>query len=272
MSTTAGTSEASFRVSSRDGTAIAVWVGGAGPPIVLVHGSFTDHTAWAATLPELRRHFSTYAVDRRGYGASGDGEGYGIAREFEDLAEVVASVAERSEALVTVWGHSFGANCAMGGAALSSYRATSSSTSRVLGLSYPPGAIDAAHEALRRGDNEGVVQCLLFDILEMTDEDVTAIKTGPRWPLILDGARTVVREARVEQGWVYESGQFETITAPTLFISGNDSTDSVMAATKRAAAAIPGSRIQVLDGHGHFAHRTHPGLVVDLIRDFVSST
>lgn len=272
MSTTAGTPDASFRVSSRDGTAITVWFGGDGPPIVLVHGSFTDHTAWSATLPELRRHFSTYALDRRGFGASGDGEDYGIAREFDDLAEVVASVAERSESTVTVWGHSFGANCAMGGAALSSSVGHLILYEPSLGLRYPPGAIESAEEALARGDNEGVVQRMLFDILDMSDDDIAAMKGGPRWPLILDGARTVVREARVEHGWVYEPGQFETIAAPTLLISGDDSTDPVRAATERAFAAIPGSRIRVLEGHGHFAHRTHPGLVVDLVRDFVRST
>lgn len=272
MSTTADAPDASFRVSSRDGTAIVVWVGGEGPPIVLVHGSFTDHSAWAATLPELRRHFSTYAVDRRGFGASADGEGYDISREFEDIAEVVESVADRSESMVTIWGHSFGANCAMGGAALSSSVGHLVLYEPSLGLRYPPGAIESAEEALLRGDDEGVVRRLLFDILEMTDEDIAAMKAGPRWPLILDGARTVVREARVEHGWVYRPGQFHTITATTLFISGDDSTDSILAATERAAAAIPGSRIHVLESHGHFAHRTHPGMVVDLIRDFVSST
>lgn len=272
MSTTADAPEASFHVTSRDGTAIAVWVGGEGPPIVLVHGSFTDHTAWAATLPELRRHFSTFAVDRRGFGASGDEESYDIAREFEDIAKVVETVAQRSEALVTVWGHSFGANSAMGGAALSSSVGHLILYEPSLGLRYPPGVIESAEEALVRGDHEDVVQRMLFDVLEMSEEDIATMKAGPRWPLILDGARTVVREARVEHGWVYEPGQFETITAPTLFVSGDDSSDSVRAATERAAAAIRGSRIHVLEGHGHFGHRTHPGLVVDLIRGFVRST
>lgn len=32
--------------SSRDGTAIGVWTSGDGPPLVLVHGTTTDHTTW----------------------------------------------------------------------------------------------------------------------------------------------------------------------------------------------------------------------------------
>ena len=35
-----------FDVRSRDGTRIAVWVEGRGPPLVMVHGSIADHTTF----------------------------------------------------------------------------------------------------------------------------------------------------------------------------------------------------------------------------------
>ena len=38
-------------VVSRDGTEIAYWTSGDGPPIVLVHGSPADHTRWRPMLP-----------------------------------------------------------------------------------------------------------------------------------------------------------------------------------------------------------------------------
>jgi pimeloyl-ACP methyl ester carboxylesterase len=43
-----------------------------------------------------------------------------------------------------------------------------------------------------------------------------------------------------------------------------------VSATRRAADAIADSRIHVLDGHGHFAHRTDPAMVVSLVMEFVS--
>jgi hypothetical protein len=52
-------------VRSADGTSIAVWVAGEGPPLVLVHGSLCDHP--------------------------------GSTREFEDVAAVVDAVADRTE-------------------------------------------------------------------------------------------------------------------------------------------------------------------------------
>jgi pimeloyl-ACP methyl ester carboxylesterase len=122
----------SFEVLSLDGTILKVWVGGVGPPIVLVHGSFTDHSAWAVPSVQLEEHF------------------------------------------------------------------------------------------------------------------------------------------RVEQSWEYMPGQFDGIQAPTLLLSGSESPSSVVSATGRAADAIADSRIHVLDGHGHFAHRTDPAMVVSLILEFVS--
>jgi pimeloyl-ACP methyl ester carboxylesterase len=77
------------RVQSRDGTEIAYWTTGHGPPLVVVHGTPADHTRWWPLLPHLERHFTVHAIDRRGRGASGDSPEYTLDREFEDVAAVV---------------------------------------------------------------------------------------------------------------------------------------------------------------------------------------
>jgi pimeloyl-ACP methyl ester carboxylesterase len=53
--------------------------------------------------------------------------------------------------------------------------------------------------------------------------------------------------------------------------SGSETPPAVTAATHRAAAAIPDARIHVLEGHGHFAHRTDPAMVGAIIREFIAS-
>ncbi len=103
----------------------------------------------------------------------------------------------------------------------------------------------------------------------MADDEIDAMRADPLWPVRLAAAHTVPRECRVEHDWAYEPGQFSTITAPTLMLAGSDSVPAVAEATDRAAAAIPGARIQILDGHGHFAHKTDPRMVAALIRDFI---
>jgi pimeloyl-ACP methyl ester carboxylesterase len=54
-------------VKSGDGGSIAVWVEGEGPPLVLVHGSVSDHTVYAPLVGELRDEFTIFAMDRRGF-------------------------------------------------------------------------------------------------------------------------------------------------------------------------------------------------------------
>ncbi len=266
----AGQFEESFRVRSADGVSIAVWVEGSGPPMVLVHGSLGDHTAWAIPNAELRAHFTTFALDRRGFGASEDGDTYSIERDFEDVAAVVDAVAERTGRSVALWGHSYGANCAMGGANISAKVDRLILYEPSLGLTYPAGSIEAAEAALAEGDRETAVIRLLADVLEMSPDEVEALRAGPRWPNLLAGAHTGPRECRVEESWRYRPGQFDDIAAPTLMLSGSDSPGPVVESTRRAFDAIPNARIHVLQGHSHFAHRTHPSMVVSVIRAFIS--
>jgi hypothetical protein len=82
------------RVISRDGTEIAYWTTGDGPPLVLVHGTTADHTRWRPLLPYLEPHATVHAMDRRRRGGSGDRPDYELAREYEDVAAVVDAVAE----------------------------------------------------------------------------------------------------------------------------------------------------------------------------------
>src|SRR5688572_26807167 len=80
--------EALEQVISPDGTAIAVWRSGAGPPLVLVHGTTADHSRWAPVVPALEERFTVLAIDRRGRGRSGDADHYALERESEDVAAV----------------------------------------------------------------------------------------------------------------------------------------------------------------------------------------
>ena len=57
---------------SADGTPLAFWREGAGPPLLLVHGGACDHMAWYYVAPLLVRMFTVYTYDRRGRGESGD--------------------------------------------------------------------------------------------------------------------------------------------------------------------------------------------------------
>ena len=260
-----------FEVRSADGTSLAVWVDGDGPPLVLVHGSLLDHTIFELLVNELRDGVTTFSMDRRGFGASGDAAGYSIEREFEDVAAVVEAVAARTGRPAALWGHSYGAGCAMGGAALTRNVHHLVLYEPGLGVAYPAGSIEKIEAAMVAGDMDAAIVAVLVDILETTEEDIGATRASPRWPVLLAAGPTVPRECRAEDSWVYRPGQFDGITAPTLLLSGSESPAGLKEGTHRAAAALPDARIRVLEGHGHLAIQTDPAMVAAIIRQFIVS-
>jgi pimeloyl-ACP methyl ester carboxylesterase len=258
-----------FDVRSRDGTSLAAWLDGDGPPLVLVHGSMCDHTRFDPLVAELRDGMTTFAMDRRGFGASADAGGYSIEREFEDVAAVVDAVAERAGGPVALWGHSYGAGCAMGAAALTSNIHHLILYEPGLGLAYPTGSIQAIEKALAAGDREAAI-FIAFGALDLTDDERDAMRSSPLWPVRLASAPTLPRECRTEESWTYRPGQFDAVTARTLMLTGSETPPDVRDLAHRAAAAIPHTEMRVLEGHGHFAFQDEPAMVAAIIRQFTA--
>src|SRR5208283_2740107 len=91
-------------VTSSDGTRIAYWREGSGPPLLMAHGGLCDRFAWYFVVPLLARKFTVYTFDRRGRGASGDTPPYAAEREREDIAAILGAIGEP----VHLLGHSAG--------------------------------------------------------------------------------------------------------------------------------------------------------------------
>ena len=262
----AGTAEATMtRVESRDGTEIAVWTSGYGPPLVLVHGAVADHTRWRPLLPHLEPHVTVHAMDRRGRGASGDAPGYAIEREFEDVAAVVDAVADASGFAADLYGHSFGGLCAFGGATLTAgigklvlYEGWPPADARAREL--PPGVGGRLDALLAEGNRDGVVETVFREVVLMPEAEITALRAQPAWPARVAAAPTIVRELRAIPQVPFDPGQAARITVPTLLLTGSDSDDPFAADLATVAAALPDARIGVLDGQRHVADILAPEL------------
>ncbi len=59
-----------LRIPSEEGVTIAGVIGGAGPPLLLLHGHPQTHAIWHKLAPTLAQHFTVVACDLRGYGDS----------------------------------------------------------------------------------------------------------------------------------------------------------------------------------------------------------
>ena len=128
--------------------------------MLLVHGALNDHTTDLRFVAELRDRLTTFALDRRGRGASGDAAAYAIEREFEDIAAVVDAVAARTCQPVAVWGHSYGADCSMGAATLTDNISHLLLYEPGLGFDGPDDLhekIEAIENAVAAGDMEGAL-------------------------------------------------------------------------------------------------------------------
>lgn len=259
----------SILVPRPDGGHVAVWPSGQGPALVLVHGSMADHTTFGPMISALNDRVACYAMDRRGFGASPDADGYSADREFDDVAAVVDEVARRTGEAVVLLGHSFGASCAMGAAARTANLRRLVLYEPSLGLKYPPGFIEKVGRQVAAGDAEGAILSVLVTLAGMRDEQVAAFRSTPAWASRLATAPTIVREARIEDEWVHEPGQFDAIGVPTVFLSGTASLAELTKVTDLCAAAVRGAVIRELDGYDHFSCRTHPEETAAVIAEYV---
>jgi pimeloyl-ACP methyl ester carboxylesterase len=260
-------------VLSNDGTPIAVFQSGEGPPIVLVHGAAADHTTFRVVGPRLAERATIHAIDRRGRGASGDTEPYAIEREYEDVAAVADDAARNASVPVTVVGHSFGGRVGLGAA-----RLTNAIARLVVYEGAPPAAeqpyerSDAAARLAELGDageNERLLVTFLGEVVGMTEGELAAYRANPVWPDRVAAAPTVVRE--LIAGASPEAGleALGTLSIPVLQLLGSDSRSSFAAATGALNGRLPNGRVVRIMGAKHAAHHTHPDQFIEAVLAFI---
>lgn len=257
-------------IVSPDGTRIAYWRSGSGPSLVLVHGTSANHTRWTSISPRFEEHFTVVALDRRGRGESGDGAKYAIEREFEDIAAVVNAV----EAPVLLFGHSYGAMCALEAAL---------QTDRLAGLIlyepphvvddetlYAPGQLDRLDALLAAGDREGTVSTFFTEIVGVPPEHMAVVKSSPAWPGRVAAAHTIVRECRAEETYRLPVDRIRRLSVPVLLLLGGASPPFFGKVRGVLEEVLPDIRTVVMPGQQHMAMDTGPDLVVKAVLDFWS--
>ncbi len=261
-------------VVAPDGTPIAVFSTGDGPPLILVHGASADHTTFRVVGPLLAASFTVHAIDRRGRGASGDGAGYAIEREFEDVAAVADVVAGESGVAADVAGHSYGGRCALGAALRTeairrvvSYEGAPTPT----GASYHPTGVESRlRERLAAGDRDGALTTFLREVVGMSEPDLAAYRADPVWPLRAAAAGTILRELEAETDPAASLATLGRVRQPVLQLLGGESLPVFRDATVALDERLVDGRVVVIDGARHAAHHTHPAVVVESIRAFLA--
>ncbi len=255
------------RITSADGTSIAIWRSGDGPPLVALHGVTIDHTAWDGVRPGLERTRTLLAVDRRGHGASGEGGAdYSLAHEVADLLAVVALLDEP----VDVVAHSYGGLVALE-AALRSDRIGRLIVYEPSIDDEPefPGVVARVGELVSRGEDEEAAVTLLVERSGVPPDAVDAVRELPLWPILLRGVQVLPREGAAVVGYRFDPSRFQQLASRTLVLVGEESPGWRREAMTLLQATLPQAELRILAGQGHLATHTAPELLSEEIVSFL---
>ena len=270
---------------------------GQGHPIVVLHGGPEfDHSYFLPELDELARSFRVIYYDQRGRGRSAQGvrpDDVTIASEMDDLEYVRRHFGLESFAVL---GHSWGGLLAMEYATrhpervshliLANSAPASHSDAGLLRASLlsrrPPGDIErmgalAASAEYQRGslDAEAEYYRIHFSLTLLRPGDLDRVLERLRANFTEEGvvtARAIDHRLYDETYRVPGYDLIPGLTAidiPTLVLHGGHDLVPVEVA-EHIAGAIPGARLAVLPGCGHFAFLDCTDQVCELVADLVA--
>lgn len=242
-----GTTE---HVTSADGTSIAYERHGRGDPVVvLVEPPLHDRefSAYGGVVPLLTEQLTVVTYDRRGRGASGDGDSYHPDRETEDLDAIIDAVGGSA----AVYGYSAGALLAL--------RAASVST-RITALVVlePPLHDDddprpdpltlELTELLTHGDRPGAVR-RFHEAIGVPAEFIAELADSSSWPAMIAMAHTVVYDCMISDAT--DRDVLSMVAAPTMVLDSAGSTDDLSGWAASVAASLPNASHRSLPGEWH---------------------
>lgn len=254
------------------GRTIAYHRAGQGPPLVLLHGGWSDGRAWGPQLAGLSEGFDVIAWDAPGCGDSDDCSGP------MSLADYADAVADLITALhleqVHLCGLSFG-----GGLALAVYhRHPELVRSLILAGAYAgwKGSlpVDEVEARVRRVRVEAGRPAA-----EWMDGYLPGFFAGPVPPAATELIRTMMSDIRPAQllhmltafAEADLNAVLPTIAVPILLLYGERDARAPLPVAEALHAGIPGSRLVVLPGVGHYNSLEAPDAFNAEVRRFLAA-
>ena len=250
-------------VTAPDGVRIAVYSEGSGPPLVMLHGGANDHTFAPELTGLLRRNHTVLKPDRRGRGASGDGDAYALPREVRDLIAVLRAC----PGAPTLFAYSFGALIAVEALA----EADLPRLQRVV-LFEPPiaGDRDPEYAAKARrmadlvaaGQRDEAVRFQLSAFHDCSPSDIEAMRSdADTWSNRVQWVGTNAREmVALHDGYRFDRTRLRDPRCPVKLLVG-DATLPFLSESAERLSRVPFVRTHILKGVDHSGPRTHPDLV-----------
>jgi pimeloyl-ACP methyl ester carboxylesterase len=256
-------------------------VTGCGQPLVLVHGSWGDHTNWDPVVTTLAAHFQVITYDRRGH--SGSASAPGPSTTDDDVADLAALIEHVVAHDTHVVGNSFGASIAL--------RLVQSrpELARSVTVHEPPlfhllPVADDSPDAGADGPQAAVMKVLDLIRLgrhrEAAQHFVDEIALGPgswdrlpsRTQDIFESNAPTWAEEQADPSWdVIDPSALDSSGVPLRITYGTDSPPPLSTIARRLVHMIPRAELVEFPGAGHIPHVTHPDMYCNQLRRHLAS-
>jgi len=272
---------------SLNGQDVAYRWAGTGPDVVLIHGVASSSATWRRVGPRLAAHHRVLALDLLGHGDSAKtGGDYSLGAHASSIRDLMVAL---DIEFATFVGHSFGGGVAMQLA----YQFPERCQRLVLVASGGLGReVSPLLRAVALPGAELVMPLVLNDRVRTTllAAGAPLRRLGLRlddrrsemWEnfarLSAPGARAAfvntVREVIDLAGQRVSAREKLYLASgmPTLIVWGDRDTIVPLAHGRAAHETVPGSRLEIIEGAGHFLPLQEPERLVTLIDDFIATT
>ncbi|MEU3461919.1 alpha/beta hydrolase [Streptomyces sp. NPDC006733] len=262
-------------------------IAGQGPAILLIHGIGDSSATWADLIPGLARHHTVIAPDLLGHGDSDKPRAdYSVAAYANGMRDLLGVLGVDR---VTLVGHSFGGGVAMQFAyqfperterlVLVATGGVGREVNPVLRAVSLPGA-DLLLSLLKL-PTVGLQTRVFVHLMKLLDTDLG--QDAPDLINLVDALpdatsrSAFIRTLRAVVDW---RGQVVTLLdrcylvrgMPTLLLWGTRDSVLPVCHAHDAHTAMPGSRLEIFEGAGHFPFHTDPIRFLSLVENFIAST
>lgn len=287
MTTTTSTRSLRRRTVRIHGHDVSYRMAGEGPAILLIHGIAGSSTTWKSVMPALADSYTVIAPDLLGHGRSAKPRGdYSLGAYASGIRDLLTVLDHER---VTLIGHSLGGGVAMQFA----YQFPEWAERLVLVASGGLGReVSPLLKAVTLPGAEYVLPVLLHprirEVAEWPGRAAHRFGWRPGDSLTeVWRSYTTLTDRQGQHAFVHTvrsvidlAGQrvsahdrlYLAEAVPTMIVWGDNDRIIPVDHAYRAAEAIPGARLEIIEGAGHFLPWSHPAPFLEVLRSFLDST
>ena len=244
---------------------------GAGPPLVLIHGSPANGKTWKAVGDLLSDRFRIVAPTLPGHEIEGGQSP--SAMKTEDMANAVEQTLGRSDQPIRLAAHSFGSNVALaialgGRVAIDLLILFEPVTLMILSVTGEDAAFAVAKstfdfyvERCRRGEARAVETMIEF----WFGPGAFDLMPAPVRDYLIERTAVNVRDVGSNFGEFYSLEMLRDLRIPTAIVHGGASPTIIRTIADAMAGALGNASTEIIDGATHAMLITHPERVAGAI-------